>query len=585
MADDSGTVSGLLFTDLEGSTAHLRALSDRYGEVLARHNEIIRSAVTEAGGTEVGAEGDSIAALFPSPAAGVRAAIAAQRALATEPWPDSPWRVRMAVHAGVVETTGAGAIGIGLHEAARLRNIAHGGQIVVSEAAATHGVDAQLTDLGLHNVRDFATPVRIHQVKATGLDDSFPPLRTSAGRDIPRAATPFIGRVDELEALLTVLSTSQIVTLTGAGGSGKTRLAYEVARRVETPWIVVVELAGLRDPSQVEGQIATRVGVGDPSAIASAIGERELLLVMDNCEHVVDAAASIVASLASVCTNLSVLATSREPLHVTGERVWPVPVLQPREASELFQSRAQTRRDEALIATMCERLGWMPLAIELAAARVRSMPLDQLVSRLDDQLRVLTTGARDIPRQQTLRATLDWSHQLLTYDEGVVFRRVGVFAGGFTLPAAEAVAVVPTDVDVPRALDGLVMKSLVDFTPEGRYRMLEPVRQYAIERLQEVGEEERVLEGHLRWVTHIATDTARQLFVDRESVDVLDHERDNVGAAIGWAFDTGRLVQSTNLVSRLAWYWFTSGRSESYVWLPRLLDQVDSLEIRDRGKA
>jgi predicted ATPase len=583
----------ILMTDLEGSTAHLRALGDDYAAVLGQHHTIVRGALEKEDGLEVGSEGDSFAAVFPGTAGALRAAVAIQRGFKEADWPDAPWRVRIAIHAGPVGMTEAGAVGMSLHEAARIRAVVHGGQVVMSDAAR-HAIDEPvpaeiaLSDLGLHTVRDFDAPVRLHQVRAPGLTAEFPPLRTMSSRDVPVPRTPFIGRTDELAELLDALGRGRLVTIAGPGGSGKTRLAFETARRAEFESVAVAELAGTRDPSQVAAEVARVVGARLPDDIASAIGQRDLLLVIDNCEHVLPAIGTLASRLLDACDGLVVLATSREPLGLAGETVWLAPQLQPDDAVTLFRARAAgSAEDDELVRAACERLARMPLAIELAAARVRSVPLDDLVARLDDQLRLLTAGTRDIPRQQTMRATLDWSHDLLTPTEQTVFRRLGVFAGGFTLEAAEAVAARPSDVDVLDALDGLVLKSLVDLPPETRrYSMLEPVRQYAIERLHEAGEEEVVGERHAIWASHAAAEGGRKVFTaeQRRWTAVLRAERENFGAAIRWAVDHGRPPIAIDLLTALAWFRFTWDRNDAFVGLPEVLAMTEELEAKDKAK-
>jgi predicted ATPase/class 3 adenylate cyclase len=578
-------------TDLESSTEHLRSLGDDYANVLALHHRILREEAAEEGGVEVGSEGDSLAAVFGDTSAALRAAVSAQRRLTETDWPDFPWRDRMAVHSGDVVLGESGAVGMALHEAARVRTLAHGGQVIVTDLAWAStveplGSDVDLVDLGTHSVRDFPAAVRLFQVQAAGLPTDFPALRTMASKQVPVARTSFVGRVSELDDLSARLEASRIVTVTGPGGSGKTRLAYEAARRADAGWVVVVELAGVREDSQVVIEMARALGARRPDEINDAVGARELLLVLDNCEHVIGPAGSLVSGLCDACPAAVVLATSREPLGLAGEVVWPVPPLSLDDAVALFRTRTTGPGDDGLVTVACERLGRMPLAIELAAARVRSMALAELVNRLDDQLGLLTTGTRDVPRQQTLRATLEWSHRLLTPEERVVFRRLAVFAGGFRLDAAQAVAH-QTDEDVVRVLDGLVTKSLVDLLPDSaRYRLLEPVRQYAFEQLTVAGERDVIQEAHLRWATQLARDANRTLFADqRKGIEVLDAERDNMGAAIGWALSHGQPDVACGIVSHLAWYWFTSAKSDSLVWIPALLEQLDLLAPPDRAKA
>jgi predicted ATPase len=579
-------------TDLEASTEHLRTLGDEFGKVLVVHHEIIQNSIADEGGEVVGSEGDSFAAIFPDASAALRAALSAQTTLGRTSWPDSPWRVRMAVHEGVVAVGGAGATGLALHEAARVRNVAHGGQIVVTDDAR-RGLclppGAGLIDLGTHAVRDFPTVVRLHQVTAPGLPVEFPALRTMAARRVPTSRTPFVGRSRELDELIALVESSLVVTVSGLGGIGKTRLAYEAARRADAEWVVVVELAGAREGTQIVAEVAAAVGARHPDTISDAVGGRDLLLVLDNCEHVVESVAPFVSWLIDACPGTTVLATSREPLGVSGEVVWAVPPLRLNEAVALFRSRALSSSiadDEQLSATACERLGRMPLAIELAAARVRSIPLGDLVARLDDQLELLTGGVREVPRHQTLRATLQWSYDLLTAEEGVVFRRLGVFAGGFSLSAAETVARDGT-AHVVRALDGLVTKSLVELSLDGRrYYLLEPVRQYAIEQLAARGDLDAVQQTHARWAESLAREANRRLFSEqRQWTAVLDTERDNMGAAISWALAHGQFEIAARLVSNLASYWFTSARNDAFVWIPLMLDHLDELPRPARGKA
>lgn len=576
-------------TDVEGSTTHLRALGDAYGAALARHHEIIREALLAHDGVEVGSEGDSFAAVFPSATSGLRAGLAAQRALLAADWPDQPWRVRMVVHAGEVQTGSAGAVGLALHEAARLRAVAHGGQILVSDPARASldgqlPADVTLVDLGHHAVRDVGTRVRLHQAVAPGLPSTFPPPRTARAGAVPDRGGSFVGRAREITTVEALLGRHRVATLTGPGGSGKTRLAFEVARRHEGE-VVVAELAGLTEAAQVAASVATVVGA-EPDRIAESLPP-DCLLVLDNCEHLLIAVADLVAGLVDARPDVAVLATSREPLGISAEQVALVPALELDDAVALFVERARGADDDTLVRAACEGLARMPLAIELAAARTRSLPLAELVARLDDQLQLLTRGARDVPRQQSLRATLDWSHSLLSDDERTVFRRSSVFAGGFTFEAAQAVCAEPGGVDVLDALDGLVQKSLVELSvASGRYRLLEPVRQYGVVHLVAAGEEREIRQRHLGWATELAVAANRQLFSpqQRQWTTGLDAERQNHGAAISWALEIGDPARAGTIVSNLATYWFTAGRQQALVWVPRVLEHADELSERDRVK-
>ena len=596
MGAEQGKVErrGLLLTDVEASTAHLRDLGDRFAGALARHFAILREAIAAEDGIEVGSEGDSIASVLPTAAHAFRAAVAAQRALAAEPWPEATWRVRMSVHVGEVELVDGSAVGIAIHEAARIRDVSHGGQIIVSDAARVDleaDQAASLIDLGLHQVRDVVGDIRLLQVVVADLPAAFPALRTAHHANIPTSATSFIGRKDEVESIADLLSEHRLVTLIGAGGSGKTRLAFEVAARLESGAVATAELASLTDPAQVPvGRGRRRSAPGRRTQLASTIGNRELVLILDNCEHVLPVVVPLVADLLARCPSLRVLCTSREPLAMTGETTFTVPPLSAAQAAQLFLERAPRWLDEVqrgTVESICDRLAGIPLAIELAAARLRSIDAEELAGRLDDQLTMLTGGARDVPRQQTMRATLDWSHALLGEDEKAVFRRLSVFAGGCTIRAAEAVANHPEPVDVLTALDQLVQRSLVTYDPTGaRYRMLEPVRQYAHEHLRAAGEAEPVRMAHRDWAMRLATEGNRGLFLDQGRwTATLDVEAANHAAAIAGALGADEVEAASALVASLAWYWFTAQRGEGTVWIARVLDRIDELDPRGQARA
>lgn len=588
-ADDAP--SGLLFTDLEGSTRHLRTLGDSYGEFLDRHHELIRAAVTSERGVEVGSEGDSLAAVFPSPAAAVRAAIAAQQAISDAEWPDGPWRVRMAVHAGSVSTGPSGAVGLALHEAARIRNVAHGGQIVVSETAralAIGGLPADVTfvDLSTHDVRDIEGPVRLWQV---GLS-SFPPLRTVARHTFLRSRSTFVGRERELVQLRDALSRQRLVTIVGAGGSGKTRLAIELARTAhEFADVHTVELAGLTHEDQVTLAVLEGAGAASLDDLRVVLS-RHSLLVVDNCEHVLDAIAPLISELVAACPSLTVLCTSRAPLEISAEQVWRAPTMHPDDAAQLFLARAGSAElseaDRERVRSVCERLDGIPLAIELAAARLRSLPLSELVSRLDDQLKVLVGGARDVPRQRTLRATMDWSYDLLDEDEQTALRWVSTFAGGFTLAAAESVLSGHSALDVLGALDRLVQHSLLQLDRDsGRFRMLEPVRQYAAERLDEVNEGADAAGAHIKWIRQLCTQATVGMFTDQGTwTERLDAELANIGAAATRSVDAGDLETAANIVSSLSFYWSTARKDDGYAWIDRLVPHTAALTPHTRAR-
>ncbi len=493
----------LLFTDVEGSTRLLGALGDAFVGVIERQRAILTGAAGARRGSGYPTGGDGCAFIFGSAGDAVAAAVEAQRALAAEPWPGgSSVRVRMAIHAGEVAEVGDELFGMALHQASRILAATHGGQIVVSEVAvgliAQPAPDISLLELGAHRLRDIVRPVRLHQAVAAGIPTSFPPLdtATSSASHLPAPTTSFVGREQELRELVDLLASRRLVTLTGAGGSGKTRLGLEAVRRVEDQHrdgVCLVELAGLGTGALVPEAVLGALGMREPTAgrsasefLCAALADRDLLLVLDNCEHVVAAVAALVSELLPACAQLQVLATSREPLRLPGEVEREVPPLDrpDPEALESLERLADydavrllvergadvrpgfrlTDGNAAALARICSELAGLPLAIELAAARLRTLSPEQVAARLEEQLDLLTHGGRSRPdRQQTIRATLDWSHQLLAPDEQIVFRRLSVFAGGFTLDAAEQVA----DGDgvdrdrVADAVERLASKSLV----------------------------------------------------------------------------------------------------------------------------
>jgi predicted ATPase/class 3 adenylate cyclase len=534
----SGTVT-LLFTDIEGSTSLLHELGELYGDALATHRRLLREACARHGGSEIDTQGDAFFVAFASASDAVAAALDAQLALAAQRWPhDRELRVRMGIHTCEARQTGEGYVGVGVHRAARICTAGHGGQVLVShttrELLAEEPVgEVALRDLGPHRLKDLTQPERIFQLVAEGLDDQFPPLDTLDARptNLPTQPTPLIGRERELAQVRDRLVSDEvaILTLTGSGGTGKTRLGLQAAAdslgRFPSGTFFVA-LAPLSDPELVVPTIAQVLGLRVPrgralmQVLAEYLAQRKLLLVLDNVEHVV-AAARAVAKLVAAGPGLTVLATSREPLHVSGERVFPVPPLElpdvgadwesvvANEAVSLFVERAQSLRPDfelteanaPAVAAICRRLDGLPLAIELAAARVSLFPPAALLGRLDERLEVLTGGARDRPaRHKTLRATLDWSHDLLSEPRRRLFARLAVFVGGWTLEAAETVC--NGDLDVFDGLASLFDKSLVRLEgsdEEPRFALLETIREYALEKLRESGEESERRDRHLAW--------------------------------------------------------------------------------------
>ena len=530
----SGTVT-FLFTDLESSTRLWEEHPEAMKAALARHDELLRDAIESHGGHVVKTTGDGVHGAFATADDAVAAAVDGQRALAAEPWgPTGALRVRMGLHTGSAQQREGDYYGPALNRAARLMSVASPGQVLSSQATADLVRDAlphdvALVDLGGHQLRDLARPEVVFQVTHPDLPADFPAIRTlDAPRgNLPRQVTSFIGRDDELARIESELEQTPVVTLTGVGGVGKTRLALEVASRLASrcadgAWLV--ELAGVRETDAVADAVLDVFGV-DRGALTTEqmllqfLRGKELLLVLDNCEHVLRASAGLVGELVRECPGARVLATSREGLNVAGERILVVASLDVpddagpihdkavddatvdaitrSDAVRLFAERARAVRagfdidagNAAAVAQVCRRLDGVPLAIELAAARIGMLTPAELAERLDQRFRVLTGIERGaVERHQTLRAAIDWSYDLLTEPERRVLERLSVFAGGFTLAAAEAVAAGP-DVDtfdVFELLAALVARSLVVADREGtgtRYRLLETIRQYAQERL------------------------------------------------------------------------------------------------------
>src|SRR5262245_28746027 len=514
-----GTVT-FLFTDIEGSTRLLQALGDAYAEVRDTHHRLLRAAFAK--GTEVGTEGDAFFVAFPVATDAVTAAVDAQRALASQRWPSGhPVRVRMGLHTGRGTVGAEGYVGLDVHRAARIAAAGHGGQVLMSEttlALTQHDLPpgTAARDLGSHRLKDLAKPERIAELVIDGLPGDHPPLRTvdRAQTNVRLPLTSFIGRERELEAIGRLLPGHRLVTLVGTGGTGKTRLLLQLAATVVPDWADgawLVELAPLTDANQVLPAIARGIGAhGDPGrslddAVLDYLRPKRLLLLVDNCEHLVVPVAHIVDQVLNEAPDVTVLATSREALGIDGETLFQVPSLplppsgpsadrraiEGAPATRLFVERATTvaadfapgSDDLAAIAEICRRLDGIPLAIELAAARVKVMSVAEIADRLSDRFRLLTGGARTaLPRQQTLQAAIDWSWDRRPGDERQMSRRLAVFAGGCTAEAATAVALDDGPSDATRrtadALDvlgRLVAKSLlrVERTTPTRYRALE----------------------------------------------------------------------------------------------------------------
>ncbi len=594
----SGVVS-LLFSDIEGSTRLLQQLGDLYGNVLAEHDRLLRCVWAAHGGIEVEREGDAFVVAFDDPSAAVRAAVEAQRALDGHGWPHGgSLRVRMGVHTGLPKVRDGLYWGLDVHYAARLCAAANGAQVLVSESTATL-VDVPLEDLGQHALKDFPAPRRLFHLLVDGRgSDLFAPVRTlRTGRtNLPDQLSSFIGRERELDEVCALLAETRLVTVVGAGGVGKTRLTLAAAARLldgsgDGVWLV--ELAALRDPDLVVVEVARVLGVSAQAgragldSLVDAVRNRRLLLVLDNCEHLVRAAADLVVALAARCPGIVTLASSREPLGVPGERVYRMPSMSlPRpderspedsEAVRLFVDRAREHRpgfaiDEGnaeAVAMVVRRLDGIPLAIELAAARLRSLGIGELQARLEQSFRLLTGGSRTaLERQQTLRALFDWSYELLSARERAVLSRLSVFAGGFDLEAAEAVCASDRidEIDVVDLLGALVDKSLVQVDDLGqrlRYRLLETVRDYAAGKLAESGEREReaIRRAHRDYYLALAEIAEPRLEArdQLEWLERLEAEHDNLRSALQYCLEDEDPELGLRLAAAMHLFWHMHG--------------------------
>jgi predicted ATPase/class 3 adenylate cyclase len=617
-----------LFTDIEGSTVMLQRLGGSYAEVLAGHHEIIRSGLAAHHGREVDTQGDAFFAVFAAPSACVAAAVEMQRALSAHGWPaDYPVRVRMGIHSGEAARTPVGLVGLEVHRAARIAAVAHGGQIVLSAAAAALLSDslpagASLRDLGLHRLKDLGRPERIFQLDADGLPTAFPPLASldnpKLRNNLPAQASSFIGRDAQLAEVRRLLEGSRLVTLAGAGGAGKTRLGLQAAAGLadgsgDGVWFV--DLAPLQDGELVAAATASVLGIREDAGrpitetLVEGVGDRSLLVLLDNCEHLIDACAKLADALLRGCPNIVLLATSREPLGVDGEHLYRVPsmvtpaegdgadAIRSAEAVRLFADRARQQgvrlswdpQAAEVTGRICRRLDGIPLAIELAAARLRVMPVAELDARLDQRFSILTGGSRAaLPRQQTLLAMVDWSWELLTPAERHVLAGLSVFAGGFDLAAAEAVTggEIVLAGEVLAHLGALVDKSLVHFdsgiagdTGAGpvRYRLLETVRQYAMRRLQghDPAAADEVAAAHRDHYLALAQTAAPRLVArdQAEWLDRLDLELDNLRAAIAFSLRQADATAGIGLAASLRTFWKARGlASEGADALRTLLD-------------
>jgi predicted ATPase/class 3 adenylate cyclase len=568
----TGTVT-FLFTDVEGSTKLLEAIGDEaYEQAVGEHRRLVREACAAHSGVEVDTQGDAFFFAFPSAPEALAAATEMTSALAS-----GPIRVRVGLHTGEPRIGEEGYVGKEVHFAARVASSGHGGQIVLSQATAQLAASYELTDLGEQRLKDIEGPVEIFQLGA----ERFPPLKTISNTNLPRPASSFVGRETELGEVLGKLEQgARLLTLTGPGGSGKTRLALEAAATLVPEYkagVFWVGLASLRDASLVTEQISQTLGAKD--GLAGHVSEREMLLLLDNLEQVIDVAPELSVLLSS-CPNLALLCTSRELLRIQGEVEYAVPPLASEEALSLFCERSRLDPSEE-ISELCARLDNLPLAVELAAARTKALTPAQILERLSSRLDLLKGGRDADPRQQTLRATIAWSYDLLPDEEQRLFRCLSVFSGGCTLEAAQEVA--DADLDT---LQSLVEKSLLRFT-NSRYWMLEMIREFAGERLQETPDPGDAASRHAAYFAVLAEDAEPNVKAGPEQsawLERLEHERDNMRAALGWASDRD-VELGLRLCAALAGFWDLHGPiTEARMWFNSLLERESATPVELQAK-
>ena len=625
----TGTVT-FLFTDIEGSTRLLQELGDEWGNVLEDQRRLMRAAITANHGLELSTEGDSFFVVFASAADAMQAVVLAQQALDAHAWSgDTRVRVRMGLHSGEGRIVAADYVGLDVHRAARIAACGHGGQVIISdtvhalvEKAIPPGVS--IRDLGEHRLKDLPGPEHLYQLDIEGLPTEFPALKVLDVRmnNLPLQLTSFVGRSAEVAEVKRLLSRAHSVTLVGPGGVGKTRLAIEAARQSadefpEGVWLI--ELASLTDTSLVPQAVANSLRIREQPGVAIAdtivryLERRHILLVLDNCEHLIQPVAELVETILRSCPVIRVLATSREALRVDGEATFPVPALSvpdavlsrmvgelgDYEAIRLFCERASTDVDSliadpensAAVVEICRRLDGVPLAIELAAATLSTLTAKQIAAKLDDRFRVLESGRRTaLPRQQTLAASIDWSYDLLSAPEKSLLRRLSIFGGAFTLEAAEAICAGQpiAEEEVFGLLRSLANKSLINVIPVGgelRYNLLETIRQYAADRLAAGSEDTDVRARHLNWYLLLAEEASSALHGPHQAAWLtrLDYEQADLRKALASAL-TEQSQRALRLASCLTYYWVIRGHlREGGEWLRLALQTPADPLARARG--
>jgi predicted ATPase/class 3 adenylate cyclase len=616
----TGTVT-FLFTDIQGSTRLAQRLADRWPALLQRHNHLVEEAVTGQGGIVFGTEGDAVFAVFSTAPRAIAAAVAAQRALADERWDGGESvLVRMGVHSGEGSLSGDTYVGIDVHRVARIADAGHGGQVLVSAASrmlsdATLPEGVSLRDLGAQRLKDLSRPEQLAMLVVDGLPDLFPPLRTldAVPNNLPTQLTTFLGRERELQEAAALLESSRLLTLTGPGGTGKTRLSLQLAADATERFhdgVYFVPLGTIGESALVLPTIAQALGMPDPGGgtlerLAEQLAGKQMLLVLDNFEQVIGAAPQI-GELLTRLPETRVLATSRSPLRVYGEQEYPVPPLSLPDpyhlpdlevfsqfaSVALFVERAMAVRpgfavdpsNAPAIAEICVRLDGLPLAIELAAARVRVLNPQAILARLGDRLSLLAGGSSNLPeRQQTLRGAIDWSHELLEPPERVAFARISVFAGGADLAAVESVAITswppgagsapdPLDV-VSSLLDKSLLRQEMSSADEPRFQMLESIRAYGLERLAELDPGRESQRRYTDYYLALAESRSSQVMgaEQRQALDTLEVEHDNLRAAIAFAIQEGDAGCAMRLLSATWRFWQMRG------YLPEARDKAERI--------
>jgi predicted ATPase/class 3 adenylate cyclase len=615
----AGTVT-FLFTDIEGSTKLWEQYPEAMKIALARHDEILRRTIEKHRGYIIKTTGDGVHAAFGTALDGVSAALNVQQAFYAAKWDEiNPHQVkiRIGLHTGEAEARAGDYYGPALNRAARLMSVGHGGQILLSTITADLVRDqlpngASIRDLGEHRLKDLVRSEHVFQLIHPDLPVDFPPIKSldSYPNNLPIQLTSFIGREHELAEVKKRFASARLLTLIGPGGTGKTRLSLQIGAELLPAFadgVWLVELAPLADPSLIMQTIASVLGLREQLGMSlnelliDFLRAKNLLLIIDNCEHLVDACAQLADQLLHACANIKIVASSREALGISGETVYRVPslslpnpdqvtreALTQSESAQLFIERATAAnpkfsisdKNASFVAQICRRLDGIPLALELAAARITVFSAEQIASRLDDRFRLLTGGSRTaLPRQQTLRALIDWSYDILSEDERALLRRLSIFAGGWTFEAADAIC---TKHDVLNLLTQLVNKSLVIFDEEGiepRYRMLETVRQYARDKLLEMNESEEARNTHLDYFFHVTELAAPEIMrlQDLEWISRLEIEHDNLRAALEWGLEKN-IEADLRMVWNLYVFWILRGlEAEGRQWATTVLKKAEAV--------